>query len=570
MNPKLRRKLDHITDILWAGGVTNPVTYIEQISYLIYLKMLDEEETERELKKKLTGGSGASLFPGQAEEYRWQKWRFLSGNKLRDFVRDQVFPYMANSLMKDAPQVAEYFRDAVLEITDPNVLKEVISELDDINFRRLGPDEKGDIFEYLLTHLGQSALNGQFRTPRQIRALMVEMLEPDLGDTIFDPACGTAGFLIDCVEYILARYSEDVTEVPIYGEEWLWDRYVKAHPEVGQQLDDNGNIVVPKEFVEELKKEIPNLQTYRKGKGEKIPDWNLLERSLFGIDVSRQIMRIAKMNMVLHGVPNARIKRGNTLSELGGLSEEDLRRKYKLILSNPPFAGVIPKESIRKDLPTNSKKSELLFLGVMMEALAPGGRCAVVVPEGLLFGSTRAHVELRRKLITDFQLQAVISLPAGVFKPYAGVKTGILVFQKPLNRDKKKVNTDKVWFYEVENDGYDPDKIVGGGRPETPEKNNIPDLLKQWHKYKESGFAEPPGEEANALLEPESEIPRCWWAPVELIEGNDYNLAAGRYKPQIAEKPPEEDPVDLIRDVLSIEQEITIGLEKLLKEIELI
>lgn len=568
MNAKLRRKLDHITDILWAGGVTNPVTYIEQISYLIYLKMLDEEESERELKKKLTGGNGVRLFPGQAEEYRWQNWRFLSGNKLRYFVRDQVFPYMANSLIKDAPEVAEYFRDAVLEITDPNVLKEVISELDDINFRRLGPDEKGDIFEYLLTHLGQSALNGQFRTPRQIRALMVEMLDPNLGDTIYDPACGTAGFLIDCVEYILARYSEGVSEVPIYGEEWLWEQYVKAHPKAKQQLDDNGNTVVPREFIEQLKKEIPNLQTYRKGKGEKIPDWNLLERSLFGIDVSRQIMRIAKMNMVLHGVPNARIKRGNTLSELGGLTEEDLRRKYKVILSNPPFAGVIPRESIRKDLPTNSKKSELLFLGVMMEALAPGGRCAVVVPEGLLFGSTRAHVELRRKLITDFQLQAVVSLPAGVFKPYAGVKTGILIFRKPVGRAKKKVNTDKVWFYEVENDGYDPDKIVGGGRPETPEKNNIPDLLKQWRVYQESGFTEPPGVEANALLEPESEAPRCWWAPAALIEGNDYNLSAGRYKLQIAEKPPEEDPADLIREVLTIEWEIAKGLEKLLKEIE--
>jgi len=569
MNPKLRRKLDHITDILWAGGVTNPVTYIEQISYLIYLKMLDEEETERELKTKLTGGNGTRLFPGQAEEYRWQKWRFLSGTRLRDFVRDQVFPYMANSLIKDAPQVAEYFRDAVLEITDPNVLKEVISELDDINFRRLGPDEKGDIFEYLLTHLGQSALNGQFRTPRQIRALMVEMVQPDLGDTIYDPACGTAGFLIDCVEYILARYSEDVSEIPIYGEEWLWEKYVKANPEVEQKLDDNGNTVVPGEFIEQLKAEIPNLQTYRKGKGEKIPDWNLLERSLFGIDVSRQIMRIAKMNMVLHGVPNARIKRGNTLSELGGLSEEDLRRKYKVILSNPPFAGVIPKESIRKDLPTNSKKSELLFLSLMMEALAPGGRCAVVVPEGLLFGSTKAHVELRRKLISEFQLLAVISLPAGVFKPYAGVKTGILVFQRPLSikNHKSAIKNYKVWFYEVQNDGYDPDKIVGGGRPETPEKNNIPDLLRQWRQYKESGFSDPPGEQANALLEPDSEMPRCWWADADLIGVNDFSLAAGRYKPQVGEKLPEEDPKELIEDVLKIEKEILTGLEELSKNL---
>jgi len=396
----------------------------------------------------------------------------------------------------------------------------------------------------------------------------VELVDPDLGDTIYDPACGTAGFLIDTVEYILARYSEDVSEIPIYGEEWLWGKYVKAHPEIEQKLDDNGNTVVPKEFIEKLKSEIPNLQTYRKGKGEKIPDWNLLERSLFGIDVSRQIMRIAKMNMVLHGVPQAKIKRANALSELGGLTEDDLHRKYKVILSNPPFAGVIPKESIRKDLPTNSKKSELLFLSLMMEALAPGGRCAVVVPEGLLFGSTKAHVELRRKLIIDFQLLAVISLPAGVFKPYAGVKTGILIFRRPTSAAKKKMNTKKVWFYEVINDGFDPDKIVGGGRPETPEKNNIPDLLKQWHIYKESGFKEPSGEQANALLEPGSEMPRCWKADAELIVANDYSLAAGRYKPQVGEKPPEEDPKELIENLVKYEKEILSGLNNLLSELE--
>ena len=208
MDQSLRRKLDRITAILWAGGVTNPVTYIEQISYLIYLKLLDEEEAARELKGRLgAGGNGEGLFPLQAERYRWSKWRFKSGAALRDFVRDEVFAYMA-SLVKDEPKVAQYFRDAVLEITDPNVLKQVVDELDSIEFRRLGPDVKGDVFEYLLTHLGQSALNGQFRTPRQIRAFMVEMVDPDLGDTLYDPACGTAGFLIDAVDHIFARYSE--------------------------------------------------------------------------------------------------------------------------------------------------------------------------------------------------------------------------------------------------------------------------------------------------------------------------------------------------------------------------
>jgi len=553
MNHDLRRKLNRITDILWAGGVTNPVTYIEQISYLIYLKLLDEEESSRELKARLMGkqtnGNGKLLYPKQAERFRWSKWRFKSGSDLRDFVRDHVFPYMA-SLVKEEPQIAEYFRDAVLEIVDPNVLKQVVDEIDGIGFAKLGTDVKGDIFEYLLTHLGQSALNGQFRTPRQIRTMMVEMVDPDLGDSVFDPAAGTGGFLIDAVEHILAKYSGEPLEVPIYGEEWLESR--------GQTLD-------------QARKEIPALQTYRKGPGEKVPDWRVLERSIYGIDVSRQMMRIAMMNLVLHGIRQANVKRANTLSDMGGLTEDDLNRRYKVILSNPPFAGVLPKESIRKDLPTNSKKSELLFLGVMMEALAPGGQCAVVVPEGLLFGSTSAHVELRRKLIEDFDLLAVVSLPAGVFKPYAGVKTGVLVFRRPASgakKDKKTKHKEKVWFYEVRADGFDPDKIAGGGRPETPERNDIPDLLEKWKAYKESKFSNPPGVEAGTLLQPGSDEPSCWWATIKSVAENDYNLAAGRYKPQIAEKAPDDDPAQLIRETLTIERDIAGGLEKLLREVE--
>lgn len=284
MNQDIRRKLDRITDILWAGGTTNPVTYIEQISYLIYLKLLDEREAEIELHARLTGeksnGNGKSLYPKQAQRFRWYRFRERSGEDLRDFVRDEVFPYMAG-LVKESPRVAEYFRDAVLEIVDPAVLTQVINEIDTIPFAKLGTDIKGDIFEYLLTHLGQSALNGQFRTPRQVRVMMVQMVDPDLGDTLYDPACGTGGFLIDAVDHLLAKYSSDPIEVPIYGEDWLERR--------GQTLD-------------EARQAIPNLQTYRKGPGEKLPDWRTLERSVFGIDVSRQMMRISMMNLVLHGI----------------------------------------------------------------------------------------------------------------------------------------------------------------------------------------------------------------------------------------------------------------------------
>jgi type I restriction enzyme M protein len=560
MNQEIRRKLDRICDILWAGGLAVPTLFVEQISYLIYLKLLDEREAELELKARLLKGKGNGklLFPDQASRYRWSNWRFKSGKELRDFVGDEVFPYMS-SLLKEEPQVAIYFQDAKLEIEDPHVLKEVIDGLDTFQFTKWGPDVKGDIFEYLLQYLSRQPQSdmGQFRTPRQIRKAMVEMVDPDLGDTICDLACGTAGFLVDSVEHILAKYSAEPREVPIYGEEWLTDR--------GWTLA-------------QARKEIPNLQTYRKGAGEKIPDWELLERSIFGFEVSRQMMRISMMNLVLHGIRNAHVKRANSLSELGGMSDEDLRRRYKCILMNPPFAGMLPTESIRKDLPTQSKKSELLFLGLAMESLAPGGVCAIIVPEGTLFGSSSGHIEVRKKLVEDFELLAVVSLPGGVFKPYTPVKTGIVVFRRPAEGQKAdgakqkagRHGGRKVWYYQINNDGYDPDKITGGGRPETPEKNEIPEMLRQWKAFKESGFKKPPGTEAGALLPPGTEEAKCWWAKISTISENDFNLVAGRYKPQVAEKAPEEDPTELISETLKVERGIAAELEKLLKEVEVV
>jgi type I restriction enzyme M protein len=568
MNQTIRKKLDRITNILFSGGVVNPITYIEQISYLIYLKLLDEKESQKDIKEKLGAKNGKSLFPEQADRYRWSNWKFMSGDKLRNFVRDEVFYYLANSLVKDDPQVAEYFRDAVLEVVDPNVLKSVIDEIDTINFLKLGQDEKGDIYEYLLTYLGKidAKTLGTFRTPRQIRQLMVELLDPDFGNTIFDPACGTGGFLIDSLEYILSKYSETQEILPIYGEEWLIDEYIKRNPDKENLINNENNFKVPENFINELINENPKLQTYKKGVGDKIPNWELLEKSLYGIDVSRQIMRIAIMNSVLHDIPKANIKRANSLSSMGGLSDDDIIRKYNIILSNPPFAGALPSESIREDLPINSRKSELLFMSVMMSSLAHGGKAAVVVPEGLLFGGTGAHKNLRERLLNKFQVLAIISMPSGVFRPYAGVKTSIIVFRRP-KQELKKENTKKVWFYEIKNDGFDPDKITGGGRPETPNKNDIPDLLKLWVEYKKSDFENPPGVESGALLNSDIEEIKCWWANYELIRENEFNLSAGRYKPQIIEKPPGEDPKELIGEILIIEENIKDKLKDLLEDI---
>lgn len=545
MPPDLRSRLDRVTQLLFSGGLNNPVTYIEQISYLIYLKLLDEAENQRELQARLTG-QHSSLFPQQAARYRWNQWRLFSGDKLLKFVRDEVFPYLA-SLVREEPDVAAYFQDARLQIEDPAILKEVIDELDQIQFARLGTDVKGDIFEYLLTYLAtqEGALLGQFRTPRQIRKLMVEVLDPELGDTINDPACGTGGFIIDSTEYILAKYSSSPLEVPIYGERWLEEKGLS---------------------LAEAKKQNPSLQTYRKGPGDLLPSWEKLEQSLFGYDVSREMIRIGRMNLVLHGFPKARLKRANTLSDIGGLTEDDLTRKYRVILSNPPFAGMLPRDSIRSDLPTNSKKSELLFLAVMMQSLAPGGRCAVVIPEGLLFGSTSAHTELRKKLCTDFEVQCVVSLSAGVFKPYAGVKTSILIFRRPTG-DAKPAAKRHVWFYDLTQDGYDADKISGGGRPITPEKNDIPEFLYRWREYKNKNFTDPWGPRGMQILPADHPEPKSWWATLEQIEAADWTLSASRYKPQVAAAVADGDPRELIRDVLADEHALTKGLEKLLQEI---
>lgn len=551
MSPDLRQKLDRITQILWSGGVSNPITYVEQLSYLIFLKMLDEEESQREQEHRLLGDRARRelIYAGDAERFRWSEWKFRTGEKLRNFVRDDVFPYMA-SLVEEEPRIAEYFRDATLQVTDPHVLKQIVDIIDTIQFSKLGTDIKGDVFEHLLSYTkGQSEV-GQFRTPRQIRRLMVALTDPDFGDSIYDPCCGSGGLLIDAVEHVLAKYSSEPIEVPIYGEEWL---------------EKNGF-----ETAAEAKEKVPALQTYAKGSGDRLPDWDTLERAVYGVDVSRPMMRISVMNLVLHGIKNAQIKRGNTISELGGLTEDELHRRYKVILSNPPFAGMIPKDSIRPDLPTNSKKSELLFLAVMMNALAPGGRCAVVVPEGLLFGSTGAHVELRRKLIADFDVLAVVSLPAGVFKPYAGVKTSVLVFRRPGDNAERPAPEDrKIWFYEIDNDGYDPDKISGGSRVETPDKNRIPGLVARWKEYKAGGFSEPPGPAHDDLLEANAEVPSCWWASAAFVLENDANLSAGRYKPHRKSEVVDEDPVELIRETLRLEEELAADLTALLASVRL-
>ena len=407
---------------------------------------------------------------------------------------------------------------------------------------------RGNLFEHILARLGESApIVGQFRTPKQIRAFMVAMIDPDMVDTIFDPACGTGGFLIDCVDHILSKCSEEPYEAPVYGEEWLYRQGFTS--------------------VEEAKKCYPNLQTYTKGGGENNLDLEFLGRNLYGIDVSRQMMRMAVMNLRLHGTPRANLRRENALSELGTLTDAaNLKTLYKVILSNPPFSGVLPREPLRGHPRTYSRRSGLLFLNAIMNALAPGGRCAVVVPQNVLSDFTRAHRVVRKNLVDSFDLLAVVSLPAGVFIPYTGLRTSVLVFRRPPKDSKPVVK--KVWFYEIGSDGYSLHRAVGGSRTELPECNDIPDLLAQWGNYQDSGFETPPGPMDNSLLEVGTEVPKSWWVDVGTLIASDYDLAPERYKPQVMEAAPEEDPTELVREALILGKRVARQLETLLIEVE--
>ncbi len=561
MNLEIRERLARIVDILQEKGKRirlgrierHPISNVEQVCNLIFLKIIDEEENDREINASNTvqrkRWTSELLFAGQSRRYRWSNWGNRSGGELFDFVQYDVFPYMA-SLVSEEPQVANYFRDAQLEFDDPKILKLLVDEIDPITFTNLEVDVKSEIIEYLLEHLAQSEKLGFYRTPPQIRSLMVELIDPEFGDTIYDPACGTGGFLIESVQYILAKYSTRQREVPIYGQEWLEDR--------GQSI-------------EEAKKETPNLQTYCRGIGDKVPNWDSLVNSIFGADISRSMMRVATINLMLHDIRRVNIKRADSVTDMEGSKEEIVARKYKVILSNPPFGGLVHmQDSIGRSVPSKSKRVELRFLEGMMDSLAPGGQCAIIVPESLLYRSTLVHSNLRRKLIEDYDVLAVISLPSGVLGLHNFVKTSVLVFQLPLQSAKltgKMERRNKVWFYDVRADGFDPKKITAGSRHLTPDENDIPDLLVQWSRYKKSGWKKPTGIEGGTLVTDKASELRCWWTTTKTIKKNDYNLAAHRYKPQFIEKFSDDDATELIQETLAIERDIAIGLENLLRKV---
>ena len=497
---ELRNQVDRIWDAFWSGGIANPLEVLEQLTYLLFIRRLDELETLEERRSQRSGQPmRRRIFPDEKQQLRWSRFKELGDPaSMFQVVGEQVFPFLRELGGEDSAY-ATHMRDARFTIPTAGLLTKVVELLDAVPME--DRDTKGDIYEYMLGKLATAGTNGQFRTPRHIIELMVAMTEPTPRDVMVDPACGTCGFPVAVGEYLREH-----------------------HPEV---LSD------------------PELREH-------------FNHGLFhGFDFDTTMLRIGAMNMLLHGVENPDVSYRDSLSEDGAIEEN----KYTLILANPPFAGSLDYESTSGKLQrvVKTKKTELLFMALFLQLLKPGGRAAVIVPDGVLFGSSKAHKELRRTLVEDHYLEGVVSLPSGVFRPYAGVSTAILLFTKT-----GRGGTDQVWFYDMTADGWSLDDKRNplllleklGPTPKHPlaegehEKNNLPDCLARWRQRKES--------------ERERErTAQSFCVPKEEIAAQGYDLSLNRYKELVHEEVEHRPPLEILAELRAIEQEILQGIEEL-------
>jgi len=484
---ELQNTVDKLADKFFANGVVTPTTYIEQISFLFFAKMLEEEENGRIQAAKLAGKNYKSIFDGKNEKYRWSIWSVMPDTQaMFKFVRDDLITFFQTGI-QDHEDVKKFFLEVHFFIPDAILLSEVVDIISKIEFSRIDADIKGDMYEHLTSRLATAGRIGSFRTPRHIIRTIVKMVDPKIGQTICDPACGTAGFLLAAYEHIKSQNSKTTLEYTTL---------------------ENGD-------------------SYQKGKGDLLgeKDWIKLENETFwGFDVTPDSIKIAIMNMLLHGLAAKNVYRRDSLA---GTADPEEEMSWNVILANPPFAGDVSVERLRSVLPIKAKDSSVLFVGLMIESLKPGGTCGVIVNEGLLFGRNKSGVALRKMLLEKMDLQAVVSLPQGVFNPYAGVKTSFLIFK---NTGKP---TQKVWFYEVENDGY----TKGTNRKPDPTKNDLPDVLSKWPERKISD--------------------KSWLVGVEKIKENDFILSSSTYKPEdLGEKQNLREPKEIFIEIGKVNQEM--------------
>jgi len=501
LNAPIRSKIDALWDKFWSGGLSNPLTAVEQISYLLFMRRLDEADRKRADDAKWLNKPYKSLFAAN-EKTRWSRFRHMPGDQMLKHVRDEVFPFIKELGGKDQP-FAKYMNDAVFMIPKPSLLVEAVGIIDDIYTEierdraetgQTVHDVQGDLYEYLLSEIATAGKNGQFRTPRHIIQMIVSLVDPKLGDEICDPACGTAGFLIGAYHHILTTHTSPKQ----------------------RHIDENG-----------LECGLA---------GDKLTDprqWEVLRtRTFHGYDFDTTMVRIGLMNLTLHGLDSPSLGYADTLSKK--FTEAD---RYDVVLANPPFKGSIDKGDINEDLTIDTTKTELLFVNRIVNLLRIGGRAGVIVPDGVLFGSSNAHKNLRMLLIDKCELQGVVSMPSGVFKPYAGVSTAVLIFVKGGA-------TEHIWFYDMTADGYSLDD-----KRDKIDANDIPDVVARWRRR-----------------DPKKDTDRsakAFCVPVAEIKENKYDLSINRYKEVKHEEVKYDPPKVILKKLRKLEDEIRADLDEL-------
>ena len=487
---ELKSKVDQIWNTMWSGGISNPLSVIEQLTYLLFIKGLDELHTRKERQAARTGQPIEDpVFSADQEALRWSRFKELAPEQMFETVRERVFPFIKSIGQTvgsgEESTYTHHMQDALFMMPTARVLANVVDQLDDIEMA--DRDTKGDLYEYMLGKIATAGQNGQFRTPRHIIKLMVDIIAPTPRDVICDPACGTAGFLVAASEYLVEHHGNDI---------------------------------------------------YRNARAQR----RFNEDTFHGYDFDTTMLRIGSMNMLLHGIENPDIRYRDSLAQIDVGAADDDAERYSLVLANPPFAGSLDYESTAKDLQqvVKTKKTELLFLALFLRLLQTGGRAAVIVPDGVLFGASNAHRTMRRILVEEQKLDAIVSMPSGVFKPYAGVSTAFLVFTKTNSG-----GTDDVWFYDMQADGYSLDDK----RTPQPDNSDLADILARWRNRE--------AERKRARTD------QSFFVPKTEIVGNDYDLSINRYK-EVEYQVVEYDPPGVILERLSeLEQEITNGREEL-------
>ncbi|MDF7800713.1 class I SAM-dependent DNA methyltransferase [Pontiellaceae bacterium B1224] len=478
---EIKNKVDRVWEIFWTGGVTNPLTVIEQFTYLLFIKGLDDRQNDLEANAQLLGIEAESIFGPEQQELRWSHFKQLPAETMFQlFTRmDGVFDFIKNMHDDKNSAFSRYMADALFQIPTPAMLEKIVTAIDALQLKK-GTDQKGDLYEYLLSKVATSGTNGQFRTPRHIIQMMVELMKPSPDDTIVDPAAGTSGFLVAAGEY-LQKHHDDLFADPVK----------RAH----------------------------------------------YNNTMFhGFEMDSTMLRIGAMNMMLHGVEHPNIEYRDSLSD-----QNPERDAYSLILANPPFKGSLDYDTVSADLLkiTKTKKTELLFVALMLGMLKKGGRCAAIVPDGVLFGSSNAHKQLRKELVENHNLKGIISMPSGVFKPYAGVSTAVIIFEKTGIG-----GTENVWFYDMQADGLSLDD-----KRQPVDANDIPDIVAR--------YSELTKEVDRARTEKSFLVPKA-----EIAE-NDYDLSINRYKEIVYEEVTYDPPAVLLDRIAELETGITAGIQEL-------